>query len=1430
MLYSQAIPVIQQYLASFAASDSFEVSIESVFGSGVDRSMLLDIKQQWLSGDFGLMPEVRVLGQGELGTANGAYAASLDQILISADFLDRQQGDMAAVAGLLLEELGHKLDRVFNGAVDTVGDEGAIFRLVVTGADVSPEVLAGLSSVDDRGVIVLDGELVEIERQDFTGTAGNDTIIGTTGNDNISGLDGNDSLRGDAGNDSLSGGSGNDTLEGSVGNNTVNGDADNDLIRSISSGDVIDGGADNDFLSYDFSAQTTGVSISFTNGVGSTSTGGTINNIEQLYFTGSTGNDTVDATSTSFTNAYYFYEPGSELYGGNGNDILRSGIGNDSLRGDAGNDSLSGGSGNDTLEGSVGNNTVNGDADNDLIRSISSGDVIDGGADNDFLSYDFSAQTTGVSISFTNGVGSTSTGGTINNIEQLYFTGSTGNDTVDATSTSFTNAYYFYEPGSELYGGNGNDILRSGIGNDSLRGDAGNDSLSGGSGNDTLEGSVGNNTVNGDADNDLIRSISSGDVIDGGADNDFLSYDFSAQTTGVSIAFTNGVGSTSTGGTINNIEQLYFTGSTGSDTVDATSTSFTNAYYIYEPGSELYGGNGNDILRSGIGNDSLRGDAWNDSLSGGSGNDTLEGSVGNNTVNGDADNDLIRSISLGDVIDGGADNDFLSYDFSAQTTGVSIAFTNGVGSTSTGGTINNIEQLYFTGSTGNDTVDATSTSFTNAYYIYEPGSELYGGNGNDILRSGLGNDSLRGDAGNDSLSGGSGNDTIEGSVGNNTVNGDADNDLIRSISSGDVIDGGADNDFLSYDFSAQTTGVSISFTNGVGSTSTGGTINNIEQLYFTGSTGSDTVDATSTSFTNAYYIYEPGSELYGGNGNDILRSGVGNDSLRGDAGNDLLSGGSGNDTLEGGSDSDTLIGASSISVNPGIGEKDYLTGGLGIDRFILADNYNIYYDDRNITTAGNNDYATIADFNPLQDQIQLQGTASRYLLQVSGTSTNLYIDKAGTEPDELIAVFQNATSLNLTSSAFIYVPPNTQPTAVTLSNITNNLLENTNTTNRLKVADISITDDAFGTNTLSLSGADANFFEIFTGSLYIKADTSLDFETKPNYAVTVAVDDTLIGATPDATTNFNLTLTDVLEVSRRNDFNNDQRADILWRNTTTGEAYIYRQDGLAVISEGSVRTVGLEWQIADTGDFNGDNKADILWRNQTTGDVYIYQMNGSTVASEGSVRTVSLDWQIAGTGDFNGDSKSDILWRNQTTGDVYIYQMNGSAVAGEGSVRTVSLDWQIAGTGDFNGDNKSDILWRNQTTGETYIYQMNGFNVASEQTVRNVSNDWVIEGVDDFNNDGNSDILWRNSNSGNVYGYLMNGFSVASEGSIGQVPIAAGWEVAGTGDNNGDGNGDILWRNTNGSVYSWQLNGLNKLAEGGIRQVSNDWQIASPTI
>lgn len=113
---------------------------------------------------------------------------------------------------------------------------------------------------------------------------------------------------------------------------------------------------------------------------------------------------------------------------------------------------------------------------------------------------------------------------------------------------------------------------------------------------------------------------------------------------------------------------------------------------------------------------------------------------------------------------------------------------------------------------------------------------------------------------------------------------------------------------------------------------------------------------------------------------------------------------------------------------------------------------------------------------------------------------------------------------------WVYAPSaavNAAPTSVVLQNTTSKLEENSNTTARVKLADVVVADDGLGTNVLSVSGADAGAFEVAGGVLYLKAGTKLDFETQKSYAVTVAVDDTGVGATPDATVNYTLSLADI---------------------------------------------------------------------------------------------------------------------------------------------------------------------------------------------------------------------------------------------------------------------------------------------------------------
>jgi hypothetical protein len=212
-------------------------------------------------------------------------------------------------------------------------------------------------------------------------------------------------------------------------------------------------------------------------------------------------------------------------------------------------------------------------------------------------------------------------------------------------------------------------------------------------------------------------------------------------------------------------------------------------------------------------------------------------------------------------------------------------------------------------------------------------------------------------------------------------------------------------------------------------------------------------------------------------------------------------------------------------------------------------------------------------------------------------------------------------------------------------------------------------------------------------------------------------------------------------------------------------------NGTTIAGEGFIVTVADQnWTVAGTGDFNGDGRDDILWRNVSTGENYVFPMNGTAIGpGEGYLRQVADHrWQVAGVGDFDGDGKSDIVWRNTFTGANYVYLMDGLAIKAEGYLGSVfDQNWQIAGVGDLDGDGKDDLFWRNRATGENYVFPMDGVTVKpTEGYVRLVADlNWQIVALGDYDGDGKIDVFWRNAATGDGYVYPMDGLAIkATEG------------------------------------------------------------------
>ncbi|OYY73043.1 VCBS repeat-containing protein, partial [Sphingomonas sp. 28-63-12] len=251
-------------------------------------------------------------------------------------------------------------------------------------------------------------------------------------------------------------------------------------------------------------------------------------------------------------------------------------------------------------------------------------------------------------------------------------------------------------------------------------------------------------------------------------------------------------------------------------------------------------------------------------------------------------------------------------------------------------------------------------------------------------------------------------------------------------------------------------------------------------------------------------------------------------------------------------------------------------------------------------------------------------------------------------------------------------------------------------------------------------------------------------------------------------------------------------------------------------------------------DFNGDGIDDLLWRN-TAGDLsnWLGTSTGALSANDANAfNTVSLDWKVVGTGDFNGDGRADILWRN-TNGDLttWLGNANGGYIDNSSvSYYAVPTSYKVVGVGDFNGDGFSDILWRSSTgTITDWLGTANGsFQVNDANSTTSAPLDWNVAGTGDFNGDGRSDIVWRRVNGelSDWLGQPNGGF--VSNGSVAGAVVETRWTITGVGDFNGDGRSDLLWRSTSGELVDWlgrPDGGFSDNTPNAYYQVGTEWQV-----
>ncbi|MEG5139674.1 MULTISPECIES: hypothetical protein [unclassified Microcoleus] len=163
LLTGQAMSEVYEDLSKFAAEPDFVTKMNVAFGENWDAAGAKALAEGWFNRDFSTIPPVKVVSSADIGGGNGAFAAATDTIYLSKEFLAQNGANPAAVADVLLEEIGHSVDARLN-VTDSPGDEGAIFSAVVQGKTFDEADLASLKAEDDSAIIHLNGQEIQVEK------------------------------------------------------------------------------------------------------------------------------------------------------------------------------------------------------------------------------------------------------------------------------------------------------------------------------------------------------------------------------------------------------------------------------------------------------------------------------------------------------------------------------------------------------------------------------------------------------------------------------------------------------------------------------------------------------------------------------------------------------------------------------------------------------------------------------------------------------------------------------------------------------------------------------------------------------------------------------------------------------------------------------------------------------------------------------------------------------------------------------------------------------------------------------------------------------------------------------------------------------------------------------------------------------------------
>lgn len=329
-----------------------------------------------------------------------------------------------------------------------------------------------------------------------------------------------------------------------------------------------------------------------------------------------------------------------------------------------------------------------------------------------------------------------------------------------------------------------------------------------------------------------------------------------------------------------------------------------------------------------------------------------------------------------------------------------------------------------------------------------------------------------------------------------------------------------------------------------------------------------------------------------------------------------------------------------------------------------------------------------------------------------------------------------------------------------------------------------------------------------------------------------------------------------LDVGRqRQDVDGDGYADLAigaqGENNLAGRAYIF--DGATPPATlNGIESMDFFGSVAFVGDVNADGFAEILVGapgEEGFGIAHLYFGAANGIEASAEVSLASGDPEangafgtsVAGAGDVNGDGYADVVIgardENEGQGAAYIFfggsdDLDNLADVTLTAPGSLLFGFAVAGGGDFNADGYADVIvgtYRIDVSGKGYLFH-GGSNVdgtadavlASPNPEAQGGFGSAVAGAGDINGDGFGDVIvgayGENANAGRTYVYRGSASGIATSPAAtidGSPDHGLGSAVAGAGDINGDGYDDVIIGAT-GASNSAGLVKVFRGADGGL--------------